>query len=472
MGRAARRNLSLEQIDRDTLIHPLTHLKDHAAGRSAGPRIFEQGQGVRLTDRDGRQFIDAFAGLYCVNVGYGRTEIADAIHEQALKLAYYHAYAASATAPAILLSERILELAPPAMSRIFFGMSGSDANETLVKIAWYYNNVRGREKKKKIISRQRGYHGATIIAGSLTGLASYHRAFDLPVGPILHTLAPHHYWEAAPGMSEREFSRYCAERLDALIEAEGPETVAAFIGEPVLGTGGIVPPPEGYWQEIQAVLARHDVLLIADEVICGFGRLGAPFGSFLYDIEPDLMSIAKGVTSAYLPLSGALVNDKVWSVMEEGAEKFGPFAHGFTYSAHALGAAAAMANLDIIEREDLTGNARATGGYLIERLHGAFDSHPLVGEVRGVGLMAALEFVADRVQKVPFAPRHQVSQRISAACLDEGLIARAMPHGAALGFAPPLVIGRDDVDEIVDITRRAVDKVSDELTAGGEWKAA
>jgi len=471
MIRAARRNLSLEQIDRDTLIHPLTHLKDHAQGRSAS-RIFETGHGVRLTDCDGRQFIDAFAGLYCVNVGYGRTEIAEAIYEQAKKLAYYHAYAATATEPAILLSERILKMAPSAMSRIFFGMSGSDANETLVKIAWYYNNVRGRENKKKIISRQRGYHGATIVAASLTGLPVYHRAFDLPVGPILHTLAPHHYWGAEPGMSEREFSCHCAAALDALIEDEGPETVAAFIGEPVLGTGGIVPPPDGYWQEIQEVLARHDVLLIADEVICGFGRLGAPFGSLRYDIEPDLMSIAKGVTSAYLPLSGALVSEKVWSVMEEGADQFGPFAHGFTYSAHALGAAAAMANLDIIEREDLTGNARATGAYLLGRLHTSFDSHPLVGEVRGVGLMAALEFVVDRAQKVPFAPHHQVSQRIAAACLDEGLIARAMPHGAALGFAPPLVTDRDDVDEIVDITRRAVDKVSDQLTASGEWRAA
>ena len=472
MTQAAIRNVSLEQIDRDTQIHPMTNLKDHANGASADPRILAGGKGVRLVDRDGHSFIDAFAGLFCINVGYGRTEIAEAIYEQAKKLAYYHAFGANATEPAILLSERVLAMAPPGMSRIFYGMSGSDANETLVKIVWYYNNVLGRTAKKKIISRHRGYHGATCLTGSLTGLPLYHRAFDLPFGPILHTVAPHHYAEAAPGMSERDFSRYCAEQLDALIEAEGPDTVAAFIAEPVLGTGGIVPPPEGYWEDIAAVLEQHDVLLLLDEVVCGFGRLGSAFGSLHYNLKPDLMSIAKGLTSAYLPLSGALVSDKIWAVLEQGSDQFGPFAHGFTYSGHALGAAAALANLDIIEGEDLIGNARTTGAYLQDCLRGAFDTHPLVGEVRGVGLIAAVEFVADCDAKIPFAPELQVSQRISAACLDRGLIARGMSHGTALGFAPPLVVSRSEVDEIVDLARGAVDQVSAELAAEGAWKAA
>jgi L-2,4-diaminobutyrate transaminase len=267
----------LQALDRATLLHPFTPLRQFASGQAGEPRIVTGGQGIRIQLRDGRELIDAFAGIYCNHVGYGRREIADAIHQEALKLAYYHSFRGYSNEPAIRLGRRVLDMAPAGMKRIQFGLSGSDANETQLKIVWYYNNVLGRSEKKKIISRWRGYHGSTVMAGSLTGLDNHHHAFDLPQGPVLHTMTPHYFWHADAGVSERDFSRICAKKLEGLITLEGPDTIAAFIGEPVLGTGGIIPPPEGYWEEIQAVLRRYDILLIADEVVCGFGRLGAAF---------------------------------------------------------------------------------------------------------------------------------------------------------------------------------------------------
>ena len=469
MSEVLANDLSLEEIDRRTVFHPSTHLKDYAHGR-APSRIIETGQGIWIRDRHGEELLDAFAGLYCVNVGYGRPEMAEAIYEQAKKLAYYHAYVGHSNEPAIHLAEKVLALAPPGMSKIYYGLSGSDANETQIKLVWYYNNILGRPEKKKIIARWRGYHGSSVMSGSLTGLPLFHNAFDLPLATVRHTLTPHAYRHAEPGMSEREFSQYCAEQLEQMIEEEGPETVAAFIGEPVLGTGGIIPPPEGYWEAIQAVLDRHDILLIADEVVTGFGRLGSHFGSHHYGIRPDLITVAKGLTSAYAPLSGVIVGDKVWQVLEQGAEQLGPIGHGYTYSAHPLGTAAGLANLEIIARENLTDNARNTGAYFQQRMRETFAEHPLVGEVRGVGLLAALEFAADREQRQFFDPELKVGARVAGACLKQRLIARAMPHGDILGFAPPLIITPEQVDEVVERTRRAVDEVRDELTREGAWK--
>jgi L-2,4-diaminobutyrate transaminase len=458
-------------MDRRSVLHPFTPLKAYSLGETGGPRVVTGGSGIRIRDESGQELIDAFAGLYCVNSGYGRQEIAEAIYEQAKRLSYYHAYAGHTSEPAARLAARILEMAPGRMQRVYFGMSGSDANETLLKIVWYYNNARGRPKKKKIISRWRGYHGGTIVSGSLTGLEVYHRAFDLPQGPILHTGAPYYYREARPGETEHDFSNRLASELEELIMREGPETVAAFIGEPVLGTGGLIPPPENYWKVIQAVLRRHDVLLIADEVVCGFGRVGTPFGSHYYGIEPDLITVAKGLTSAYLPLSGAIVGPKVWEVLEQGSERFGPFGHGYTYSAHPLCAAAGLANLDVIERENLVQNAAETGGYMLARLQAELGAHPLVGDVRGVGMLAALEFMADRERKVPFDAAGGVGGRVAKAVLAQGVIARAMPHGDILGFAPPLVMTREDADEIVARTRKAVDEVADDLRREKLWVA-
>ena len=458
------RNPSLEDLDRQTVLHPFTPLKTFASGALGDPRIVEGGKGIRIRDRQGRELIDGFAGLYCVNIGYGRDEVAEAIHAQAKRLAYYHTYVAHSTEALIRLSDRLVRMAPGTPSKVFYGLSGSDANETQVKLAWYYNNILGRPEKKKIISRERGYHGSSVMSGGLTGLSFYHAAFDLPYGPIRHTGVPHHYWGAEAGEGEEEFSARRARELEELILREGPDTVAAFIGEPVLGTGGITPPPAGYWRAIQEVLRRHDVLLIADEVVTGFGRTGRMFGSETYDIEPDLVTLAKGLTSAYVPLSAVVVGERVAKVLEQATDELGAFSHGYTYSGHPLGAAAANAVLDIVEREDLPGNAARTGGHFQERLRETFADHPLVGEVRGVGLMAALEFVADKAGKRRFDPALKVGPRVSAAALEEGLIARAMPHGDILGFSPPLVVTPAEADEIVAIAKRAVDRVTDELS--------
>lgn len=450
-------------LDRASVLHPFTQLADYASGRMGEPTIVETGNGIRIKDAAGKELIDGFAGLYCVNIGYGRTEVADAISRQAHRLAYYHTYAAHTTDELAILSDRLVRMAPGKMSKVFYGLSGSDANETNAKLVWYYNNLRGKLKKKKIISRERGYHGCSVISGSMTGMSFYHDHMDLPVSGILHTGAPHYYWGAQEGETEGAFSERRARELDALIEKEGPDTVGAFIAEPVLGTGGIIPPPAGYWKAIQAVLHQHDVLLIADEVITGFGRTGSMFGSLHYGIEPDLITIAKGLTSAYFPLSGSLVEEKIYSVMEEAAPRIGAFSHGYTYSGHPIGAAAANAVLDIVEKENLPGNAQDVGAYFQKRLAMAFAQIPIVGEVRGVGLMATLEFVADREHKTRFDPALKVGARISKAARDRGLIARAMPHGDILGFAPPLVTTKSEIDEIIAITEMAVKDIMDEL---------
>ena len=451
----------IAKLDRGATLHPFTQLKDFATGKS-DPVIIDTAKGIRIQDAAGNSLIDAFAGLYCVNIGYGRTEVADAIARQAHRLAYYHTYVGHTTDELATLSDRLIKMAPGKMRKVFYGMSGSDANETQAKLVCYYNNLRGQPKKKKIISRERGYHGCSVVSGSMTGMSFYHTEMDLPLPGILHTGVPHHYWGSEAGETEIEFSKRRADELDRMIRREGPETVGAFIAEPVLGTGGIIPPPEGYWAAILAVLAKYDVLLIADEVVCGFGRVGAPFGSHLYGMEPDLVTIAKGLTSAYFPLSAAIVGEKVYRVMEDAADRMGAFSHGYTYSGHPIGAAAANAVLDIVEREDLAGKARDIGGHLQFRMREGFAQLPIVGEVRGVGMLAAIEFVADREKKTRFDPALKIGARISKAARDRGLIARAMPHGDILGFAPPLVTTRHEVDEIAE---KAVRHVMDELAA-------
>lgn len=452
-------NDQLDRWDREHFFHPSTHVTAHA-DQTTPNRIVDTGEGVYIVDRDGRRLLDAFAGLYCVNVGYGRRKIIDAIANQAKRLSYYHAYAGHGSEPSITLAHMIAERAPAHMQHVYFGLSGSDANETNIKLIWYYNNVLGRPKKKKIISRWRGYHGSGIMTGSLTGLELFHNAFDLPREPILHTEAPYYFRRPSRQQSEEEFSLYCADKLDALIVAEGPDTVAAFIGEPVLGTGGIVPPPAGYWQKIQAVLHKHDVLLVADEVVTGFGRLGTMFGCDKYGIEADLMTVAKGLTSAYAPLSGVLVSDKIWGVMKQGADKYGLLGHGWTYSAHPLCAAAGVANLELIDELDLLPNAEAIGAYLRDGLSNAVGDHWMVGDVRGVGMLAAVEFVEDKAAHRLFDAGEKIGIQVAAALLERNVIARAMPQGDILGFAPPLCLTRAEADIIIDATKQAIDAVT------------
>jgi L-2,4-diaminobutyrate transaminase len=449
----------LNAWDRDHFFHPSTHMAQHARGETPN-RIITGAEGVYIVDRQGKRSLDAFAGLYCVNVGYGRTKITDAIAAQAAALPYYHAYVGHGSEPSIRLAKMIIDRAPKGMSRVFFGLSGSDANETNLKLVWYMNNVLGRPEKKKIISRWRGYHGSGLMSGSLTGLAAFHNLFDLPRPPILHTEAPYYFRRPDRSMSEEQFSQFCADKLEEMILAEGPETIAAFIGEPVLGTGGIVPPPQDYWEKIQAVLTKYDILLIADEVITGFGRLGSMFGSDHYGMEPDLITIAKGLTSAYAPLSGVIVSEKLWRILEQGSDTHGPIGHGWTYSSHPLCAAAGVANLEEVDELDLVANAGEVGAYFRKALTDAVGGNRFVGEVRGEGLMAAVEFVRDRDDRVFFDVAEKVGPRITAALLEQGVIGRAMPQGDILGFAPPLCLTREEADIIVTATKNAVDSVT------------
>ncbi len=452
-------NDQLDRWDRENFFHPSTHLAQHARGESPN-RILTGGSGVYIEDRDGNRFLDGFAGLYCVNVGYGRKEIADAISEQAHKLAYYHAYVGHGTEASITLAKMILDRAPDNMSKVYFGLGGSDANETNIKLVWYYNNVLGRPEKKKIISRWRGYHGSGLMTGSLTGLEAFHKKFDLPRDRILHTVAPYYFRREDLAMSEKEFVAHCVRELEALIAHEGADTIAAFIGEPVLGTGGIVPPPPGYWESIQAVLKKHDILLIADEVVTCFGRLGAMSGSDHYGIEADLITIAKGLTSAYAPLSGSIVSEKVWQVLEQGTDEFGPIGHGWTYSAHPIGAAAGIANLKLIDELGLVENAREVGTYFNRRMAEALVDHPNVGEVRGEGLLCAVELVEEKDGRKFFDPSKKVGARVTAALLDRKIIARPMPQGDILGFAPPLCLSHREADTLVEGTAEAIAAVT------------
>lgn len=449
-------NDQLAQWDRENFFHPSTHLAQHARGETAS-RVIRTASGCHIEDRDGTRFLDAFAGLYCVNVGYGRQEIAEAIGAQARELAYYHAYVGHGTEASITLAKMILDRAPANMSKVYFGLGGSDANETNVKLVWYYNNIRGLPEKKRIISRWRGYHGSGLMTGSLTGLEGFHKKFDLPLSQVIHTEAPYYYRRKDLAQSEADFVAHCAAELEALIEREGAHTIAAFIGEPVLGTGGIVPPPAGYWAAIQDVLKKHDILLIADEVVTGFGRLGSMFGSTHYGIEPDLITIAKGLTSAYAPLSGSIVSDRMWKVLEQGTDENGPIGHGWTYSAHPIGAAAGVANLKLLDELSLIENAGEVGAYLNRTMTEALAGHRNVGEVRGEGMLCAVELVEDRDDRRFFDPARKIGPQIAGAMLSQHrVIARAMPQGDIIGFAPPFCLTRGEADQVVAATVAAI----------------
>ncbi|MDF1668415.1 MAG: aspartate aminotransferase family protein [Roseovarius sp.] len=452
------KNDQLDQWDRENFFHPSTHLAEFARGEMAS-RIITGGTNCHIEDRDGNKMLDAFAGLYCVNVGYGRQDIADAIAAQAKELAYYHAYVGHGTEASITLAKMILDRAPDNMSKVYFGLSGSDANETNIKLIWYYNNILGRPEKKKIISRWRGYHGSGLMTGSLTGLDLFHKKFDLPLAQVVHTEAPYYFRRDDLKQSEEQFVAHCAAELEALIEREGADTIAAFIGEPVLGTGGIVPPPAGYWQAIQAVLRKHDILLVADEVVTGFGRLGTMFGADHYGFEADLITIAKGLTSAYAPLSGSIVGDKMWKVLEQGTDENGPIGHGWTYSAHPIGAAAGVANLKLLDELNLVNNAGEIGSYLNAAMRAALGDHAHVGEVRGEGMLCAVEFVKDRDSRTFFDAADKTGPQIAAALGAQDVIARAMPQGDILGFAPPFCLTREEADEVVAKTAKAVKSV-------------
>jgi len=454
------------EIDRRYNFHPFTALAEH---EKHGPAVvMVRGDGVWLEDSTGRRYIDGMAGLWCVNVGYGRGEIAEAMRQQADTLSYCHAFSSMSSDLPALLAERLITNAPVPMSKIFFGNSGSDANDTQVKLVWYYNNARGKPNKKKIIARQRAYHGVTIMAGGLTGLPGLHVGFDLPLPFVKHTTAPHRLWEGN-GLSDAEFVTKLVADLEMLIEAEGADTIGAMILEPVMGAGGVIVPPPGYHEAVQQVLDKHDILLIADEVITGFGRLGSMFGSEALNLTPDMITIAKGVTSAYFPLSGVMVSEKVWRTIVDGGKQYGAFGHGYTYSSHPIGAAVAMANLDIIDNDNLVGASASQGSYMHEQLQRAFAEHPLVGEIRGLGLIGAIELVASRDPLSAFDPKLAVAGRIAKVAMANGVLTRALPNADTLAFSPPLIISKSEIDTLINGVRDAVDAVQKQLEDDGIW---
>jgi len=445
----------LQGMDLASHLHPYTNFAELARH---GALIMNGGEGVRVRDVDGHEYIDAMAGLWCCDVGYGRLEIAEAIGEQARRLAFYHSFFGMATEPTIRLADRLKQMTPWPIARVFFGMSGSDANDTQIKLVWLYNRLRGKPEKTKIVSRQNAYHGITLGASSMTGLPSVHAWMNLPLPGFLHLAMPHYYRAAEPGMSEADFVAKMVAELEATIEREGPHTIAAFVAEPVMGAGGVVVPPAGYYPAMQAVLNRHDILFIADEVICGFGRLGQPWGSQALGIEPDLITIAKGLTSGYAPLSASLISERVWSVIAAHEAEMPQFNHGQTYSGHPISTAAALANLDIMERESLFDRAAEQGVYLQQRLRETFGAHPHVGEVRGLGMIAAIEVVRDRETRAIYDPELKMTHRIFRRMLEKGVIVRAT-GAAGVALCPPYVIEQNDIDHVVGLLAETVDEI-------------
>lgn len=441
---------NLATRDVETLLHPYTHL---AKIRETGPLILERGEGVYVFDSNGKRYLEGMSGLWCTSLGYANAELVETAREQMAKLPFSHLFGGKSHDPAIELAERLKEIAPVPISKVFFCNSGSEANDTQVKLIWYMNNALGRPQKKKIISRVKAYHGVTVAAASLTGLVNNHRDFDLPIAGILHTGCPHHYRFAKDGESEQEFASRLATELEEMIIAEGPETVAAFIAEPVMGAGGVIVPPETYYEKIAAVLARYDVFLIADEVICGFGRLGEMFGSPVMGMKPQSISIAKAMSSAYLPIGGVMVPEIMYEAMVDQSRKIGTFGHGFTYSGHPVTAAVALKTLEIYERDNIIGKVKPLIPVFEKRL-AALADHPLVGEARGKGLVGAIELVADKASKRAFQPAHGVGARCAAFAEDEGLIARAM--GDSVALCPPLIITEAEVHAMFDMLERAL----------------
>jgi L-2,4-diaminobutyrate transaminase len=454
---------SVEQLDRADIIHGFSALSTQAAGDVV---VLARGSGMRVVDRLGREYLDAGGGLWCMNVGYGRQAIVSAAAEQMTQLPYFHSFGSFSNEPIIRLADRLLKMAPRGMARAIFCSSGSEANDTQIKLVRRYNNLLGRHRKKKIIARSASYHGSTVAAASLSGLPMMHQTFDLPIPGILHTHSTDYRRRPAGIETPEQFTQYLIDELARLIEAEGADTIAAFIAEPVTGTGGVLVPPPAYFRELKRLLDRHDILMIADEVITGFGRTGSWFASPGLDLEPDLMSIAKGLTSGYFPMAGCLLSQKVVDVLY--ANSGTPlFAHGFTWSGHPVGAAVANANLDIMESERLPENAADVGAHLMEQLGRGAGKNPFVGEIRGKGLLIAIELDADPALRRPFADPQRVSGILGRACFEERLLVRGGHDRVMAALAPPLIATRADADEIAARLERALDRTAAEIRTLG-----
>ena len=443
---------SLHARDIASLVHQQTDLDRHSR---EGAVIIDRGEGCRVWDTEGREYIEAMAGLWCASLGFSERRLADAAHRQMLKLPYYHTFFAKGHEPAVELAERLLALAPPGMARVLFQCSGSEANDAAIKLAWNYWGVQGKPERRKIIGRVRGYHGNTVATVSLSGQPHMHLGFGLPLPGFIHTENPNYYRFHTEGETEEAFSDRMAAELESLIQREGPDTIAAFFGEPVQGGGGAITPPRGYWAAIQAVLKRHDILLVADEVICGFGRTGAMWGSDTYAIAPDMISCAKQLSASYQPISGLIIGTRVHEALLEASRRHGTFGHGFTYGGHPVACAVAIETLKIYEERDIVGHVRDVAPVFLAGLE-AFRDHPLVGDVRGVGLIAGVELMQDKARREPFPAAAGVGAKVMAACEQEGLIVRAI--GDRIAFTPPLILDHKESAELCARFGRGLDR--------------
>lgn len=441
----------LDALDQRHLFHPNTNL---AAYHKSGPLVLVRGKGIRVWDNHGREYIEGMAGLWCTTLGYGEEELAAVAAEQIKKLSFTHLFAGKSHEPGIRLAEKLVRMAPFEASRVFFGNSGSDANDTQIKLAWYYHNAIGKPQKKKIIARQKSYHGSTIAAASLTGLPAFHRNFDVPLPVVLHTDAPYYYRGAESGESQESYATRLARNLEELIVREGPETIAAFFAEPLMGVGGVLLPPNGYFEKIEAVLAKYEVLLVDDEVITGFGRTGHLWGAQAFGMRPTTLTAAKALSSAYLPISAVLVPEFLYAPMVEESGQVGLFGHGFTYSGHPVAAAVALRVLEIYEERKLYEHVRKVAPQFQQRLR-ALGDHPLVGDPRGIGLVGACELVQNKTTKAAFDPKLNVGAKCMQLCQERGLIVRAI--GDAIALCPPFVVTENDVGEIFERFGRGLD---------------
>lgn len=433
-------------------LHSYTNAARH---QEVGPLVIERGEGSYVFDNNGKRYFEAMAGLWSVGLGFNEQRLIDAATRQMQALPFYHSFTHKSNGPAIDLAEKLISIAPVPMSKVYFTNSGSEANDTVLKLIWYRSNALGQPQRKKVISRMRGYHGVTIASASLTGLPNNHKSFDLPIANVLHTMSPHFGSEGKEGETEEDFATRCADELEAMIQREGPDTIAAFFAEPVMGAGGVIVPPRTYWEKIQAVLKRHDILLVADEVICAFGRTGRMFACETYGIKPDVLVMSKQITSSYFPLSAFMINERMFEPIAQESDRIGVLGHGFTASGHPVGAAVALENIAIIEERGLVQNAAETGAYMQERLN-AFAGHPLVAETRGIGLIGAIELKPGDAPGQRGAQLNQIMQ-------DKGVISRNM--GDSMGFCPPLIVSRAEIDEMASVVKDSLDTLQQQITA-------
>jgi 4-aminobutyrate--pyruvate transaminase len=454
---------SLAQRDIEALLHPYSNPQRH---REIGPVIYTHGEGIRVFDDKGKPYIEGLSAMWCLCLGYGEERLIEAAERQMRRLPYGHLFSSKSHEPAIELAEKILEHLPIPMSKVFFTCSGSEANDTHVRLIWYYFNAIGQPRKRKILSRWRSYHGVTVMTASISGVELNHHGFGLPIDPVIHVGDSSYFHCGILGESEEDFSSRRAQELEDTILAEGPETVAAFFAEPIVGGSGVVPPPRGYFEKIQAVLRKYNILFVCDEVICGFGRTGEWFGSEVVGAVPDAFTLAKNLSSGYQPIGASVISEKIYEACMDQAGRIGSFNTGFTYGGHPVCCAVALETLKIYDERKIIDHARNVGNYFQKRLR-AFADDDLVGDVRGVGLIGAIELVRDKSAKTFFDRADGAGAFFARRAEERGLLLRCIGGSDIIALAPPLILNECDVDEIIDILDSALSDTKDMLTAKG-----